>query len=204
MFTRGTRSRSTNSRSIIKGVKRESTVLKELVAGSILLGMEKKTKERAGRRGSGPPPRWAYFSIRESWIESSSRCSTKCQEISLTTIFKKVCLKAARLVPESIGSGPRFGNRLFRVSVVDVVGFLGLILDRLVLAVLGIIKLEYLDMDLGFAVHHVQVAGSLRLELLDFEEDGHVGPEITHRRRRGRSSAGELRPRSRSCTARRW
>ena len=53
-----------------------------------------------------------HFSIREFWIVSSSRCSTKCQETSLTTIFTNVFANALRLVPESIGNGPRFGNVL--------------------------------------------------------------------------------------------
>ena len=78
------------------------------------------------------------------------------------TIFRNVCLNAIRLVPESIGSGPRLGKRALRVFVVNVVSFLGLILDRLVLAVLGIFHLEDLNVHLGVAVHHVQVARRLR------------------------------------------
>ncbi len=75
------------------------------------------------------------------------------------TILKNVFLKADRLLPLSIGKGPRLGKVRLRVFVVDVVGFLGLVLDRLVLAVLGIFHLEDLNVDLGFAVDHVQVAG---------------------------------------------
>ena len=69
-------------------------------------------------------------------------------------------------------------------------GFLGLILDRLVLAVLGVLHLEGLDMHLGVAVDHVQVAGTLDLELLDFEEDDDVRIEVAGRRRPGRSTWG--------------
>ncbi len=97
------------------------------------------------------------------------------------TILKNVFLKADRLLPLSIGNGPRLGKVRLRVFVVDVVGLLGLVLDRLVLAVLGILHLEDLNVDLGFAVDHVQVARRLDLELLDFEEDGDVGIEVAGR-----------------------
>ena len=97
------------------------------------------------------------------------------------TIFKNVFLKADRLLPLSIGNGPRLGKVRLRVFVVDVVGFLGLVLDRLVLAVLGILHLEDLDVDLGFAVDHVQVARGLDLKLLDLQEDGDVGVEVAGR-----------------------
>ena len=94
------------------------------------------------------------------------------------TTLKNVFLKADRLLPLSIGNGPRLGNVVSDVFVVDVVGFLGLILDRLVLAVLGILHLEDLNVDLGFAVDHVQVARRLDLKLFDLEEDRHVGVEV--------------------------
>ncbi len=56
--------------------------------------------------------RFFYFSIRESWIESSSACSTKCHEASTATTLRNLFLNAARLVPESIGNGPRLGKLL--------------------------------------------------------------------------------------------
>jgi len=69
----------------------------------------------------------------------------------------------------------------FRISVVDVVRLLGLILDRFVLTVLGVLHLEDLDMHLGVAVDHVQIAWGLALKLLDFEKDGDVRAEIPRR-----------------------
>ena len=98
--------------------------------------------------------------------------------MSLETIFINVFLNADRLLPVSIGKGPRFGKVRLRVFIVNVMGFLGLILDRLVFAVLGMLHLENLNMDLGLAMDHVQVARRLDLELLDFKKYDHVGIEV--------------------------
>jgi hypothetical protein len=108
-----------DSGSIIKGVKRESTVPPRLrpFTESGQIGEKDMKPAGGGEISALASPPQGHFSIRESWMESSSRWATKCQEISLTTILRKVCLNAFRLVPESIGSGPRFGNVLSAYSL---------------------------------------------------------------------------------------
>ena len=183
---RGTRG---DSGSIISSVNGESTVRENRArCGEGASG--RRDGRRPGPRGSGPPPagrvrpsdgRSFATAHSRSANPGSSRpaaCSMKCQEISLATTFRKVIRNLGSARAGIDGDRPAIGEGRLGVIVVDLLGFLGLILDRLILAVLGIIHLEGLDMDLGLAMEHVQVAGDLGLELLDLEEDDDVGVEV--------------------------
>jgi len=76
------------------------------------------------------------------------------------------------------GQGAAIGEACFGVLIVDFLGFLGLIFDRFVFAVLGVFHLVDDDMNLGVAVHDVEIAWGLDLELFHFEEDDDVGVEV--------------------------
>src|SRR5271157_4873517 len=77
------------------------------------------------------------------------------------------------------GDGPSNRERAFLVVVVDRVGLLGLVENRLTLAVLGRGQLEGLDMHLGAALEYVQISRRLNLELLQLEKDHDIRLEVT-------------------------
>src|SRR5208283_2061071 len=77
------------------------------------------------------------------------------------------------------GDGSSNRERAFLVVVVDRVGLLGLVENRLSLAVLGPGQLESLDMHLGGALEYVQISRCLNLELLHLEENHDIRLEVT-------------------------
>src|SRR5208283_4940804 len=86
------------------------------------------------------------------------------------------------------GDGASNRECAFLVVVVDRVGLLGLVEDRLTLAVLRRGKLEGLEMHLGAALEYVQISRGLNLKLLQFKKDHDIRLEVT----RGVGGVGPL------------
>jgi len=108
----GVKSKPIDSGLIIRGVSPQSTVRVRMRSSRFLVILMRMPAWPRRFRALRPGRRSVYLSIRESWIESSGACFTKCQEISEEAIRRNLFLNAEALVPESMGIGPRLGKVL--------------------------------------------------------------------------------------------